>query len=152
MIMNYDGGEFFMKIKQLSIFLENKKGRLYGALNVLAEYNINICALTIADTSDFGILRLIVPEPKKAQKILEGNGFIVKINEVVPVEMQDQPGGLTSILKVLNDYNINLDYLYAVTSHSDKAMLLLRTEDLNQLIAVLKKENIPFFDIKKLSD
>lgn len=141
-----------MKIKQLSIFLENKKGRLYGALNVLAENNINICALTIADTSDFGILRLIVPEPKKAQKILEDNEFIVKVNDVVPIEMQDQPGALTSILKILNDYDINLDYLYAITSHSDKAILLLRTEDLNQLIAVLKKENIPFFDIKKLSN
>ena len=66
--------------------------------------------------------------------------------------MLDQPGGLTSILKVLNDYDINLEYLYAVTSHSDKAILLLRTEDLNQLISVLKKENIPFFDIKKLSN
>lgn len=139
-----------MKIKQLSIFLENKKGRLYKALNVLAENNVNIQALTIADTSDFGILRLIVPEPEEAQKLLEDNDFIVKINEVVPVEMQDQPGGLTSVLKVLNDYDINLDYLYAVTSHSDKAILLLRTEDLNRLISVLKKENIPFFDIKNL--
>ena len=139
-----------MRLKQLSIFLENKKGRLYKALNVLAENNVNIQALTIADTSDFGILRLIVQKPEDAQKILEDNNFIVKINEVVPVEMQDQPGALTSILKVINDNNINLEYLYAVTSHSDKAILLLRTEDLNQLISVLKKENIPFFDIKNL--
>lgn len=139
-----------MKIKQLSIFLENKKGRLYKALNILAENNVNIQALTIADMSDFGILRLIVPKPEEVQKILENNDFIVKINEVVPVEMQDRPGSLTSILKVLNDYDINLEYLYAVTSHSDKAILLLRTEDLDELISVLKKENIPFFDIKNL--
>jgi hypothetical protein len=140
----------YMKIKQLSVFLENKKGRLYKALNVLAKNNVNIQALTIADISDFGILRLIVPEPEETQKLLEDNNFIVKINEVVPVEMQDKPGGLTSILKVLDDYDINLDYLYAVTSHSNKAILLLRTEDLNGLISVLEKENIPFFDIKNL--
>ncbi len=140
-----------MKIKQLSIFLENKKGRLYTALNILAKNGINIRALTIADTSDFGILRLIVPEPEKAQKILENNNFLVKINEVVSVEMQDQPGGLTSILKVLNDYDINLEYLYAVTVHSEKAILLLRTDDLDQLIMVLKKANIPFFDISEFN-
>ncbi|AXV38490.1 MAG: ACT domain-containing protein [Methanobacteriaceae archaeon] len=128
-----------MKIKQISIFLENKKGRLWKAINVLGEAGINIRALSIADTSDFGILRLIVPEPETARKILDENNFIVKMNEVVAVELSDQPGGLASVLKILNNSDINLEYLYAfVDEKEEKAIVLLRTEDINQLIKVLK--------------
>lgn len=139
-----------MKIKQLSIFLENKKGRLYKALNVLAENNVNIQALSIADAADFGILRLIVPKPEETQKLLENHDFLVKINEVVPVGMKNQPGELRNILKVLNDYDINVEYLYAVAYQVDKSVLLLRTEDLNQLILILEKENINVLDIENL--
>lgn len=131
-----------MKLKQLSIFLENKKGRLWKAINILGEAGINIRALSIADTSDFGILRLIVPEPENAKKILEDNNFIVKMNEVIAVELSDQPGGLASVLKILNKSDINLEYLYAfVDEKEEKAIVLLRTEDIDQLINVLKKGN-----------
>jgi len=131
-------GDKKMKIKQLSIFLENKKGRLWTALNTLAGGGINIRALSIADTSDFGILRLIVPEPEKAKKLLEKNNFIVKMKEVVAVELSDQPGGLASVLKILNDSDINLEYLYAfVHEKKDKAILLLSTDDLDILMEVL---------------
>jgi hypothetical protein len=127
-----------MKIKQLSIFLENKKGRLWKALNTLAEGNINIRALSIADTSDFGILRLIVPEPEKAKKLLEENNFVVKTKDVVAIELSDHPGGLSDVLKILNDSDINLEYLYAfVHEKKDKAIVLLRTDNLDQLIDVL---------------
>jgi len=129
-----------MKLKQLSIFLENKKGRLWKAINILGEAGINIRALSIADTSDFGILRLIVPEPENAKKILEKNNFIVKMNEVIAVELSDQPGGLASVLKILNKSDINLEYLYAfVDEKEEKAIVLLRTENIDQLINVLKE-------------
>ncbi len=132
-----------MKIKQISIFLENKKGRLWKALDTLAAYDINIRALSLADTSEFGILRLIVPEPEKAQEILIKNNFVVKIKEVVAVELSDHPGDLASVLKVLNDSDINLEYLYAfVHEKKDKAILLLRTDNLDQLINVLEKAGI----------
>ncbi|MDZ4171610.1 MAG: acetolactate synthase [Methanobacteriaceae archaeon] len=129
-----------MKIKQLSIFLENKKGRLWKALNTLAEGNINIRALSIADTSDFGILRLIVPEPEKAKKLLEENNFVVKTKDVVAIELLDHPGGLSDVLKILNDSDINLEYLYAfVHEKKDKAIVLLIKDNLYQLIDVLNE-------------
>ena len=132
-----------MKVKQISVFLENKKGRLWKALDTLAVHGINIRALSLADTSEFGILRLIVPDPDNALKILTENDFVVKIKEVVAVELSDKPGGLASVLKILSDSNINLEYLYAfVHEKKDKAILLLRTDDLDLLIKVLEKEGI----------
>ena len=113
-------GDHKLKIKQLSIFLENKKGRMRKALDVLADNDINIRAMSIADVSDFGILRLIVPEPDKASKILEENNFLVKIGDVIAVEMSDKPGGLNAILKILDETNINLDYLYAFVDEKNK--------------------------------
>ncbi|MBZ9570910.1 acetolactate synthase [Methanobrevibacter sp. TMH8] len=132
-----------MKISQLSIFLENKEGRLWNALDALAIGGINIRALSLADTSEFGILRLIVQDPEKAKKILEDNNFIVKIIEVAGIELDDTPGGLATVLKILNDNNINLEYLYAFTHEkTEKAILLLQSNDLNLLLKVLKENNV----------
>lgn len=132
-----------MKISQLSIFLENKEGRLWNALDALANGEINIRALSLADTSDFGILRIIVQDPEKAKKILEENSFIVKIIDVIGVELDDIPGGLASVLKILNDNNINLEYLYAFTHEkTEKAILLLQSNDLNLLAKVLNEYNV----------
>lgn len=129
-----------MKIKQLSIFLENRKGRMRKALDVLANSKINIRALSIADTSDFGILRLIVPEPERAQKILEDNNFVVKMGEVIAVEMSDKPGGLSTILGILDESNINLDYLYAfVDEKEERAIVLLHPEDIDCGVEALLK-------------
>lgn len=129
-----------MKIKQLSIFLENRKGRMRKALDVLANSKINIRALSIADTSDFGILRLIVPEPERAQKILEDNNFVVKMGEVIAVEMSDKPGGLSTILGILDESNINLDYLYAfVDEKEERAIVLLHPEDIDGGVEALLK-------------
>jgi hypothetical protein len=128
-----------LKIKQLSIFLENKKGRMRKALDVLAHNNINIRAMSIADVSDFGILRLIVPTPDKAKDLLEDNNFLVKIGDVIAVEMSDKPGGLNVILEILDDSNINLDYLYAfVDEKEEKAIVLLHPEDVDGGINALK--------------
>jgi len=102
-----------MKLKQISVFLENRKGRLWKALNILSVAKINIRALSIADTSEFGILRIIVPEPELAKHILEEANFVVKVNDVIAVSISDEPGGLDSVLEALNKLDINVEYLYA---------------------------------------
>ncbi len=111
-----------------------------NALDVLSDAGFNIRALSIADTSDFGILRLIVPEPDKAQSILEDNNFVVKMGYVIAVEMSDQPGGLSTILGILDDSDINLDYLYAfVDEKEERAIVLLHPEDINAGVKALEK-------------
>ncbi|WP_054835704.1 ACT domain-containing protein [Methanobrevibacter arboriphilus] len=141
-----------MKISQLSIFLENKEGRLWNALDALANGGgVNIRALSLADTSDFGILRIIVHDPEKAKKILEKNDFIVKIIDVVGVELDDTPGGLANVLKLLNENNINLEYIYAFTHEkTEKAILLLQSKDLDILINVLENNNVNIVPSKEV--
>lgn len=129
-----------MAIKQLSVFLENKKGRLWKSLNTLKNENIDIRALSIADTSDFGILRMIVSDPVKAQEVLEKE-FAVSLADVLAIEVDDQPGGLESALELLNDNNLNVEYIYAfVEKKTSKALVVLRTED-NDLSLKLLKDN-----------
>ncbi|RBQ23520.1 hypothetical protein ALNOE001_08750 [Candidatus Methanobinarius endosymbioticus] len=140
-----------MKISQLSIFLENKEGRLWNALNTLANGGINIRALSLADTSDFGILRIIVQDPIKAKEILEEHNFIVKIIDVIGLELDDTPGGLASVLNILNTNNINLEYLYAFTHEkTEKAILLLQASDLDLLIKVLNENNVSIVPPKEV--
>lgn len=132
-----------MKLKQISLFLENRKGRLLEALDTLGKARINIRALSIADTSEFGILRLIVPDPDKARKVLEKNKFTVRENEVIAVEVSDQPGGLATVLAALNSADLNVEYMYAfVEKKTDKAVVVLRTENVNAGIKTLKKAGI----------
>lgn len=129
-----------MKLKQISIFLENKKGRLWKALSILKESGMNIRALSIADTSEFGILRLIVPEPEKAKLALEESNFVVKMNDVIAVGVPDKPGGLDGILEILNKDDINVEYLYAfVEKKGKKAVVVLRTEDIDAGINALNE-------------
>lgn len=132
-----------MKLKQISVFLENKKGRLWEALNTLSEAKINIRALSIADTSEFGILRLIVPEPDKAKKALTKSNFTVRENDVIAVGVPDKPGGLAGVLAILNDKGINVEYLYAFVAKSGKkAVVVLRTENINSGIKALKEGGV----------
>jgi len=129
-----------MKLKQTSVFLENRKGRLWKAISTLREADINIRALSIADTSEFGILRMIVPDPDKAKEVLEENTFVVKTNEVIGVEIPDQPGGLDGILEILTKADINVEYLYAfVEKKADQAIVVLRTENIDSGIKALKE-------------
>lgn len=143
-----------MKLKQISVFLENKEGRLKKAISILSQANINIRALSIADTSEFGILRLIVPEPELAQQKLEKNNFVVKVNEVIAVEVPDQPGGLDSILAILYNAKINVEYLYAfVEKNEDKAIVVIRTENIDEGIKALEDSDIKVMsaeDVDKL--
>ena len=133
-----------MKIKQLSIFLQNRMGSLSKPLEVLTVADVNIRAMCMADTSEFGILKLVVDDPDKGKEALEQNNFLVKITEIIGVEMHDAPGGLTSVLNIIRDNNIDLEYLYAFTHEKEgKAILLLHADDLDALIDVLNKNNIP---------
>ena len=133
-----------MKIKQLSIFLQNRMGSLAKPLEVLTVANVNIRAMCIADTSEFGILRLVVDDPIKGKEALEENNFLVKITDIIGVEMNDSPSGLTTVLDVIKDNLIDLEYLYAFSHDKvEKAILLLHADDIDNLISVLTKNNIP---------
>ena len=119
-------------------------GSLSKPLEVLSKYDINIRAMCMADTSEFGILRLVVDDPIKGKEVLEENNFLVKITDIIGVEMFDAPGGLTSVLKIIKDNEIDLEYLYAFTHDKvNHAILLLHADDIDNLIEVLSKNNIP---------
>ena len=119
-----------MAIKQLSVFVENKRGGLVAITDLLAGHGIDMSALSIADTKDFGILRLIVNDTEKAKDALTANGILVKVNEVVGIEIPDKPGELSRALAVLDAEGINVEYLYAFISASGKgAYVAIRVED-----------------------
>lgn len=130
-----------MKVKQISIFLENKSGRLAQVTRVLGDNGINIRALSIADTTDFGILRLIVNEPAKAYEVLKEAGFTVSTTDVIAVEVNDEPGGLANALQTLDRAGINIEYLYAfVQKASSAALVVFRVEQLDEAVIALQKE------------
>lgn len=129
-----------MKVKQIAIFLENKSGRLADISHTLAENAINIRALSLADTADFGILRLVVNDTNKAQQVLKENGFTVGITEVLAVEVPDKPGALDSILQIVRKAGLNVEYMYAFTKKSGQSgMLLFRFDDQDAAVEVFKK-------------
>lgn len=132
-----------MKVKQLSIFMENRAGRLAEITRLLGDAKINIRALSLADTSDFGILRLIVSDVQKALKILRDSGHTVSLTDVVAVEVPDHPGGLASVLEPLRGANVNVEYMYAfVEKATDKAIVIFRFEETDAALAVLKKAGV----------
>ena len=135
-----------MKVEQISIFLENKAGRLAEVTGILGSSGINIRALSLADTSDFGILRLIVNDHEKAKQILKEQGFTVGRTEVVAVEVEDRPGGLNNILQILFEAGINVEYMYAFVQHSGKnAVIIFRFDNLDEAINLLQKEGIHIY-------
>ena len=119
-----------MAIKQLTVFVENKQGTIVSVTDILAKNNVNIRALSIAETEDFGILRLIVNNEETAVKTLEEAGFLIKITEVVGVKIGDAPGKLTAALRVLDEANVNVEYLYAFMARTERhAYVVLRVEE-----------------------
>ena len=119
-----------MAIKQLTVFVENKQGAVVSITDTLSRHNINLRALSIAETQDFGILRLIVNDDVTAQKVLADAGYLIKITEVVGVKIGDAPGKLTAALQVLDEKNINMEYLYAFMARTEKhAYVVIRVED-----------------------
>ncbi|MBN1547298.1 MAG: ACT domain-containing protein [Syntrophaceae bacterium] len=129
-----------MKVEQISIFLENKPGGLENVTRILRDANINIRTLAVADTSDFGIVRLIVDHVDDAVRVLKENGYTVSRTNVVAVEVPDQPGGLHSILEVLAQAKINIEYMYAFVERSgENAVMLFRFDNPDTAIDVLLK-------------
>jgi len=132
-----------MKAEQISIFLENKSGRLAEVTDILARNNINIRALSLADTADFGIFRLIVSDPARATALLKEGGFTVGGNEVVAVVVPDRPGGLAGILGTLRGKDINVEYMYAFVQKSEgNAVLIFRFDDADKAIEVLRRSGV----------
>ena len=142
-----------MVVKQISIFVENKEGRIKKAINTLAKENINIRALSIADTTKYGILRLIVSDNKKAIDALEKDGFIVKENEVIILSVPDEPNGLNSTLEIFDKEKINLEYLYAfVSNKTDEAIVVMRLENMEKAIDTLNNHNIKILDNEDIKE
>ena len=132
-----------MKINQISVFVENRKGRLYEVCNLLGKNKINIRALNIAETKDFGVLRMVVDKPQDALDLLKSKGFVANFSEIVAVEVTDKPGGLAHVLKLLNEKNINIEYMYAfLEKNASKAILIFRFEKIDKALMVLKKHKV----------
>jgi hypothetical protein len=141
-----------MNVEQISIFLENKSGRLAEVMGVLYEAGINIRALYLADTADFGILRLIVNDTEKACKALKENGFTVEKTKVIAIEVPDKPGGLSSILNTIKDEGINVEYMYAFVEKSgENAIVIFRFDELEKSIDVLRKAGVKIMEGEELS-
>ena len=132
-----------MPVKQISIFLENKAGRLAEVTAILGRENINIRALSIADTTDFGILRLIVNRPEEAGRVLRKEGFMVSETEVLAVEVPDRPGGLAGVLSILSEAGVNIEYLYAfIEKSSADALVIFRVENSSLAAEALQKRAV----------
>jgi len=132
-----------MKVKQVAVFLENKSGRLADISHCLAQAGINIRALSLADTADFGILRIVADDTDKAQRVLKEQGFTVGITNLVAVEAEDRPGGLDKILQAVSKAGLNVEYMYAFTQVSgQKGMMLFRFEQPDAAISALQAGGI----------
>jgi len=141
-----------MKVEQISIFIENKSGRLAEITGILGENGINIRALSLADTSDFGILRLIVDDSEKALKVLREQRFTVSITDVIGVEVADSPGGLTSILQILDNNNVNVEYMYAFVERSGaNAVIIFRFDNIDEAISALSNNGIKILPSERIT-
>jgi len=140
-----------MKVEQISIFIENKSGRLAEVTRVLGEAGVNIRALSLADTSDFGILRLIVNKTDEAKAVLKSKGFTVNKTDVVAVEVPDRPLGLNSILEILDQGKVNVEYMYAFVERcGENAVIIFRFDNPEKAIDVLMKNNFTVIPGEKL--
>ncbi|HCE57649.1 MAG: ACT domain-containing protein [Draconibacterium sp.] len=133
-----------MIVKQVSVFLENKTGRLNEVTQLLGDAGLNMSAFTIADTSDFGILRLIVSDPDKAKEILKKNKFSVQTTEVILVKSPNRPGGLAKMLNLLQKEDVFIEYMYAFSNSEDTAVIVLRPTDLQKCMDIFQNHRGDF--------
>jgi hypothetical protein len=147
-------GGIKMSVKQISIFVENKPGRMNGITEVLANNNINMRALALAETEGFGIVRIIVDDVYEATTVLKDNDYINKVNHVVVVEIPDVPGGLNKVLRIFTEANINLEYMYAIAGDKniDNAYLVFRVDDYKAAEQALKHTGIRYLDQEDIAD
>ena len=141
-----------MLVKQISVFLENQKGRLAAATALLGRAGIDLVALNVADTTDFGIMRCIVTQPEQALALLRENGFMASMTDVLAVEVSDEPGGLNKVLELMDDNGINVEYLHSfVRTPKHNALIIFRVENNEKCIALLKKHHIRLVDGDQVS-
>ncbi|WNY26081.1 ACT domain-containing protein [Methanolapillus millepedarum] len=138
-------------IKQISLFSENKPGRLAKVADTLGNINVNIRAFTIAESGDFGIIRIVVDQPDIAHEALKKAGFTVSETDVLGIEITDKPGGLRDIAAVLEEGNINIDYAYAFIGRKQNAILIVRVSDLDKAVNYLKGKNLKLLGIEDLA-
>jgi hypothetical protein len=140
-----------MSVKQISIFLENKKGRLAEVTHLLAAEKINIRALSLADTADFGVLRIIVNEPERCLATLKASAIVAQVTEVIAVEIEDRPGGLARVLAVLDAAGLNVEYMYAyVEKKKDNAIVICKIDDRERALEVLTGEGVATLNAQAL--
>ncbi len=139
-----------MSVKQISIFIENKKGKLAEATRYIADHNVNLRALSIADTQDFGIVRIICENPENTVKELREGGYITTATDVLAVAISDEPGSLASVLEVLSEANVAVEYTYEVFSHKAGAYMILRVDDNQSAAAALAGAGIKTASQKEL--
>ena len=140
-----------MFAEQISIFVENKEGRLAEVTAILRDANVNIRALSLADTTDFGVLRLIVNDNEKAEKALKKEGFTVGITQVLAVEVKDEPGGLNNVLDPLYENEVNVEYMYAFANPQCKnAIMIFRFDDHDKALKILNEQGIRVISSKEV--
>ncbi len=140
-----------MCAEQISVFIENKEGRLAEVTAILRDANVNIRALSLADTTDFGVLRLIVNKNEEAKNALKKEGFTVGITQVLAVEVKDEPGGLNNILDPLSENEVNVEYMYAFANPQCKnAIMIFRFDDHDKALEILAKQNIKVIDSQEI--
>lgn len=142
-----------MAIKQLSVFVENKAGKLLELTDILAKNNIDLRAMSVADTADYGILRLILSDIDKAKRILEENGNIVKVTDVVGIAVSDEPGSMSKVISILSKAGINIEYMYAfVTRSKNYAYVVVRVQDNEKAEQMLKENSIKLINQEEIEN
>ncbi len=141
-----------MFVKQISVFVENKFGKMAEIVDALAKKDIDISALSLADTTEFGVLRLIVDKPELAVDVLKGEGVIVKLSDVLAIAIDDAPGGLAKALNVLTEANVAIEYMYAFIGKADgKAMTVIRVDDEAKAVEALKNGGVAMLTTDDIS-
>lgn len=141
-----------MYMKQLSVFIENREGRLEEVLDVLKKENVNIVSMSLADTSDYGLLRLLVNKPEAGKKALKESGFSAMLTDVLAIRLNHRVGQLQELLEVICKSHINIEYMYALSTGTDDASIVLKTSDLDKAAELLKDTDVELVDAAELQE
>lgn len=141
-----------MFVKQLSVFIENREGRLGDVLKILKDNNINIVSLSLADTSDYGMLRMVVSEPETAKAVLKESGFSAKLTDVLAVKLEHKVGQLQEVLDIICSAGINIEYMYALATRNDDATIVIKTSNAEEAALLLQKEGAEFLTSKEIEE
>jgi hypothetical protein len=131
--------EITMLIKQLSVFIENKEGRLEGVTQVLMEHNINIASFSLADTTEYGMLRMIVSDPDEGKRVLKEEGFSARLTDVIAVKISQKPGTLHEVLKILFDAGLSVEYMYTLATAGRDTSIIMKVSDIEKALDILKQ-------------